>query len=210
MRILPIRFPAQAQPAMISNTYVTAPSEEINYAAGADLALGLRTTVAADVVGRIMRKAGTMTWGPADFAGSKFPQYQQFDFTENQDLQLLLGSAGLKVNTFGNMLFTANVLFPLTKNGLTDQSDLDGGRRLLVLTALVWLAFSSTDSIVQPPRSCFNLNTRGDETRGRARADLGLDRHSPGAGHDRGIASDGNLRRRESPSDTRAAAKSFS
>lgn len=103
------------------NTYVSPPSEEINYAAGADLALGLRTTVAADVVGRVMRKAGTMTWGPADFSGSKFPEYQQFDFTEGQDLHLLLGSVGLKVNPYGNMLFTANVLFPLKKNGLTDR-----------------------------------------------------------------------------------------
>jgi len=57
------------------DTYVIPPPEEINYAAGADLALGLRTTVAADVVGRIMRKAGTMTWGPADFDNSQNPQY---------------------------------------------------------------------------------------------------------------------------------------
>ena len=103
------------------NSYISAPPEEINYAAGADLALGLRTTVAADVVGRIMRKAGTMTWGPADFDGSQYPQYQQFDFTAGRDLHVLLGSAGLKVNPFKNMLFTANVLFPLTKNGLTDR-----------------------------------------------------------------------------------------
>jgi hypothetical protein len=101
--------------------FVIAPPEEINYAAGADLALGLRTTVAADVVGRIMRKAGTMTWGPVDFDGDQYPQYQQFDFTAGRDLHLVLGSAGLKVNPFKNMLFTANVLFPLTKHGLTDR-----------------------------------------------------------------------------------------
>jgi len=109
-----------------TKNYVSAPPEEINYAAGADLALGLRTTVAADVVGRIMRKAGTMTWGPADFDSDpqtppQYAQYQQFDFTANRDLHLLLGSAGIKVNPFKNMLFTANVLFPLTKNGLTDR-----------------------------------------------------------------------------------------
>ncbi len=107
------------------DTYVYPPPEEINYAAGADLALGLRTTVAFDVVGRIMRKAGTMTWGPVDFDGDgpelPNPQYQQFDFTAGQDLHLLLGSTGLKVNPFKNMLFTANVLFPLTKHGLTDR-----------------------------------------------------------------------------------------
>jgi hypothetical protein len=102
-------------------TFVSAPPEEINYAAGADLALGLRTTVAADVVGRVMRKAGTMTWRPVDFDGTEYPQYQQFDVTPGKDLHLLLGSVGAKVNPFKNMLFTANVLFPLTKHGLTDR-----------------------------------------------------------------------------------------
>jgi Putative MetA-pathway of phenol degradation len=99
-------------------TYVFPPLEEVNYAAGADLALSLRTTVAVDLVGRVMRKAGTMTWGPTAFGGS---QYQQFHRTPGEDLHLLLGSVGLKANPFGNMLFTANVLFPLTKNGLTDR-----------------------------------------------------------------------------------------
>ena len=34
-----------------------------------------------------------------------------------QDLHLLLGSTGLKVNPLKNMLLTANVLFPLTSTG---------------------------------------------------------------------------------------------
>ena len=99
-------------------TFVIPPPEDVHYAAGADLALSLRTTVAVDLVGRVMRKAGTMTWGPTDFGGS---EYQQFDFTPGQDLHLLLGSVGLKLNPFGNMLITTNVLFPLTKNALTDN-----------------------------------------------------------------------------------------
>jgi hypothetical protein len=103
------------------DTFVIPPPEEINYAAGADFALSLRTTIAVDVVGRVMREVGTLTWGPADFDGSQFQQHQQFDFAEGEDLHLLLGSVGLKVNPFANMLFTANVLFPLTKNGLTDR-----------------------------------------------------------------------------------------
>jgi hypothetical protein len=103
------------------DTFVLPPNEEINYAAGADLALSLRTTVAVDVVGRVMRKGGTMTWGSADFDGFQYQQYQQFDFIGGKDLHLLLGSVGLKANPFGNMLVTANVLFPLTKNGLTDS-----------------------------------------------------------------------------------------
>lgn len=100
--------------------YVIAPPEEINYAVGADLALLPRATVAADVVGRVMRRAGTMTWGPA-FSEPEFAQYQQFDFTAGRDLHLVLGSVGIKANPFKNLLVTANVLFPLTKNGLTDR-----------------------------------------------------------------------------------------
>ena len=68
-----------------------------------------------------MRKAGTLTWAPADFGGTTYPNYKQFDFTANKDLHSLLGSVGFKINPFKTMLFTGNVLFPLTKNGLTDR-----------------------------------------------------------------------------------------
>jgi hypothetical protein len=96
---------------------IVAPPEEINYAGGADLALSLRSTVAFDVVGRILRQAGTLTWAPSQFGA----QYQQFHANPGQDLYLLLGSLGFKVNPFRNMLLTTNVLFPLTKSGLTDN-----------------------------------------------------------------------------------------
>ena len=99
------------------DSYVIGPPEEVNYAGGADLALSLRTTVAFDVVGRVLREAGRGTWGPSEF-GAEFPQFQ---LHPNQDLHLLLGSVGLKVNPFANMLVTANVLFPLAKRGLTDS-----------------------------------------------------------------------------------------
>ena len=96
---------------------IVSPPEEINYAGGADVALSLRSTVAFDVVGRILRQAGTLTWAPSQFGA----QYQQFHSNAGKDLYLLLGSLGFKVNPFGNMLFTTNVLFPLTKSGLTDN-----------------------------------------------------------------------------------------
>lgn len=96
---------------------VVAPPEEINYTGGADLALSLRTTVAVDVLGRTLRKVGTLTWGPGVF-GSDFPEFQ---INSGANLKLLLGSVGVKVNPFGNMLLTANVLFPLTNRGLTDS-----------------------------------------------------------------------------------------
>jgi hypothetical protein len=98
--------------------YVIAPPEEVNYAAGADLAVSLRTTVAFDVVGRVMRQVGNLTWGPSEFGGAQYPQ---LGLDPGQDLHLVLGSTGVKVNIFGNMLATANVLFPLVKHGLTDN-----------------------------------------------------------------------------------------
>jgi len=97
---------------------VLPPPEEINYAAGADWALSLRSTVSFDTVGRILRRAGTVTWGSSPQFGPGFPQFR---FNPGEDLHLLLGSVGLKVNPFGNMLVTANVLFPLMKHGLTDN-----------------------------------------------------------------------------------------
>ena len=112
------RFRARALPPKIPSTFVLAPPEEVNYAVGADWALSLRTTVAFDAVGRTLRKAGTATWGPSQQFGPEFPQ---FGFNPGEDLHLLLGSVGLKLNPFGNMLITTNVLFPLTKNGLTDN-----------------------------------------------------------------------------------------
>jgi hypothetical protein len=96
---------------------VAPPPEEINYVGGADLALSLRTTLAVDAVGRILRGAGTLTWAPTQFG----PQFQQFRPNVGEDLHLLLGSVGVKVNPFGNLLLTTNVLFPLIKNGLTDK-----------------------------------------------------------------------------------------
>jgi hypothetical protein len=96
---------------------VIVPPEEINYAGGADFAVSLRTTVAAAVVGRTLRRAGTVEWGPSLF-GDRFPQFQR---ERGKDLHLLLGSVGLKVNPFANLLVTANVLFPLADRGLTDK-----------------------------------------------------------------------------------------
>jgi len=98
-------------------TVLIAPPEEINYAAGADVAVSLRTTVAFDAVGRTLRKAGTLTWGPSEF-GAQFPQFQ---LNAGQNLNLLVGSVGVKVNPWSNMLLTTNVLFPLSSHGLTDK-----------------------------------------------------------------------------------------
>jgi hypothetical protein len=99
------------------DTFVVVPPEEINYAGGADLALSLRATVAADVLGRVLRRAGTLTWAPSDFGA----EFREFQLNPDKDQHLLFGSVGVKVNPFANLLLTTNVLFPLAKRGLTDN-----------------------------------------------------------------------------------------
>ena len=37
------------------------------------------------------------------------------------NLNLLIGAAGVKYNIVGNLLVSANVLFPLTKTGIRDR-----------------------------------------------------------------------------------------
>ena len=94
-----------------------APPDEVNYAGGADVALSLRTTVAVDVVGRTLRKVGTLEEAATVF-GSRF---QEFRLRSGADLHLLLGSTGIKLNPVANLLVSANVLFPLSSRGLTDN-----------------------------------------------------------------------------------------
>ena len=48
------------------------------------------------------------------------PSYREFQLQPG-DLHLLLGSTGIKLNPAANLLLSANVLFPLTTRGLTDN-----------------------------------------------------------------------------------------
>jgi hypothetical protein len=93
------------------------PSEEINYTGGADVAVSSRLTAAFDVIGRTLRGAGTVSQVPSVFGS----QFQELQFNAGNNLNLLLGAAGARFNPWGNMLVTANVLFPLSQNGLTDK-----------------------------------------------------------------------------------------
>jgi len=113
--------------ATMANAILAAPPDEINYVGGADVPLSLRTTVAVDVIGRTLRKVGTLEEVPSLFGsrngdpyGTK-RLYQELRLHPGADLHLLLGSAGVKVNPAANLLMSANVLFPLTKSGLTDR-----------------------------------------------------------------------------------------
>lgn len=103
------------------NSSVIAPPDEINYAGGVDVVVSLRTTATLDVVGRTLRKAGALKEGPTRFISPNGGRYQELQLTPGADLNLLLGSFGVRVNPVANMLVSANVLFPLTQRGLTDR-----------------------------------------------------------------------------------------
>jgi hypothetical protein len=102
--------------------------DELNYAAGFDAALSNRVTLTADVVGRALLDAQRVVDAPQTFIYNKRPPApiqrltEDVPTTETGTMNLLLGSAGLKFNPGGRLLFSANLLFSLSKNnGLQDS-----------------------------------------------------------------------------------------
>lgn len=105
-------------------------SDEVNYAGGVEFVPSPKVTVIGDLVGRTLRGAGTVAaqtitlpYGP-NAVSSTNPvdgqPYRELAFTPG-NLNLLLGSAGLKYNPSGNILLTGNVLFPLSSGGLKSK-----------------------------------------------------------------------------------------
>ncbi|MEO8430938.1 MAG: transporter [Acidobacteriota bacterium] len=105
--------------------------DEIAYTGGFDWALSPRLTFAADVLGRTYRRAQVVRVvdttfqynviqnpaAPPEIHTAVFPRL----VSETRDTTTLLGSAGLKINPFGNFLLTINGLFALDRNGLQDR-----------------------------------------------------------------------------------------
>ncbi len=109
-----------------------------DYTAGFDWAVHPRVTVAFDVIGRtffqtqiVQVQEQNFTAQTGDSRGGDclcLPEGQQPPQTVNAvfprltttegDLNTLIGSVGLKVNPFANLLITANVLFSLNRQGL--------------------------------------------------------------------------------------------
>jgi hypothetical protein len=96
-------------------TFVFAPPDEIGWAGGMDFAASSALTISGDIIGRTMRDIGRLEDVPTEFGTN----YREFAFVEG-NLNMLLGAVGAKYNPFPNALFSANVLFPLNKSGLTD------------------------------------------------------------------------------------------
>lgn len=112
--------------------------DEISYAGGFDWAVHPRVTVAVDVLGRTFRRTQIVRVETQTFTavtgdskggdcrclpeGQNPPQTVTAQFarlTSTQgDSNTLLGSIGLKVNPFANLLVTLNALFSLKREGL--------------------------------------------------------------------------------------------
>jgi hypothetical protein len=114
-------FSAESGAASEPGALLAAPPDEINYVGGADYVISLRTTAVFDVVGRTLRGIGTLQEGNTAFGRPAGGLYQDLRLVPGADLNLLLGSAGVRVNPAANLLVSGNVLFPLTKHGLTDR-----------------------------------------------------------------------------------------
>jgi hypothetical protein len=98
------------------DTFVLPPPDEINYVGGVDVAVTPRATLVFDFVGRTLRDFGKLEEVPTEFGSN----YRELQLTGG-NLHVLLGAAGVKYNAWSSMLFSANVLFPFSDSGLTDN-----------------------------------------------------------------------------------------
>ncbi len=106
-------------------------SDEINYTVGFDTALHPRITLAVDAIGRtlldsqtVQRQAESFQFCPGEIIGacpgSVAPQTAERNVLvfQEDDVNLLLGAAGLRINLGGTFLLSVNALFPLGDEGL--------------------------------------------------------------------------------------------
>jgi hypothetical protein len=96
-------------------------ADELVYAAGADLAVGRRVTLCADLVGRYVldsSRVATTTFVGLDAAGTTFPDIRFEHGSYNQSSLAL----GFKANPAGRLLVVFNLLLQLDDNGLRDKA----------------------------------------------------------------------------------------
>jgi hypothetical protein len=101
-------------------------ADEFHYTLGTEFASTPKLTVTADLLGRTLRDIGRLEEQKRTFhfvsaagvAGSSSVDELAF---QPGSLNLLIAAAGVKYNVVGNLLISANVLFPLTKTGIRDR-----------------------------------------------------------------------------------------
>jgi Putative MetA-pathway of phenol degradation len=99
-------------------------ADEVNYVVGFDASIVPRISVAADVIGRVLRDVGRFEELPLTFDYRTAPQgqlqnatFQQLQIREG-NLHVAFGAVGFKVNVGSTFLVTTNILFQLTDAGL--------------------------------------------------------------------------------------------
>ena len=101
--------------------------DEFNYTVGFDAALGHRVTLTGDLIGRTLRKTGRiqeiqqewkyMRRNDTTIHTTALPELVQVE----GDLNVVLASAGVRLNPFKNLLISANALFATGNRGLQDR-----------------------------------------------------------------------------------------
>jgi hypothetical protein len=114
-RFTPVSVPAGPTPI----------PHEVNYAGGVEFVATPRLTLIGDVVGRTLRDTGRLAPTRKSFSfqsptGVQTAEFDEFE-SKSGSLHLVLGTAGVKFNPFGNWLVYGSVLFPLTDTGLRSR-----------------------------------------------------------------------------------------
>ena len=96
--------------------------DEFTYAAGLEFVAEPRVTIVADVLGRTLRRAGRLEVASKPFVYQGRTGTETFNFEEFEsrpgNLNLTLGTVGVRFNPVRDFLVSAGVLFPLNKAGL--------------------------------------------------------------------------------------------
>jgi hypothetical protein len=101
--------------------------DEINYAVGVELVVESRLTIVGDVLGRSLRDAGRLgvVSKPFEYVTRAGGPVQTVDLNEFDprpgNLNLTLGTVGVKFNPRGNLLISASVLLPISSSGLRSR-----------------------------------------------------------------------------------------
>ena len=101
--------------------------DEIYYTAGFDVVPHRRVSLAADFIGRTLLNTDKVVDQTSVFQyrtrtdPTVLQTTRQELATENGNLNLMLGSVGLKINPVGRLLLVVNALFKIGNNGLQDN-----------------------------------------------------------------------------------------
>ena len=100
-------------------------SDEFNYVFGVDFAASPRVTLAADVVGRVLRDVTRFDVTPSSFdfrrtntGPIETATFNELNITDSGNLNVALLAVGAKINLGRTLILSGNVLFPLTDGGL--------------------------------------------------------------------------------------------